>query len=247
MRRGRLLDPIVAHAVLSAHTERIGLIVTATTSYNDPYNLARQFAALAAVSHGRAGWNVVVTGGDAAARNYSLDAAPAKADRDDRAAEFLDVVAALWDSWSPGALVADRGTGRYLDPALIRPIDHVGKHFRVADRESAAAAGGQAGADPGRRLHPRRRIRRTNRRCHIHRARRRGFGPAAARGGARAGDGRGPEPGYGQTAAGPDHRSRRHRGGRARPRTRTGRPYPRRCADRKSRRPSRCAGTGPSI
>jgi FMN-dependent oxidoreductase (nitrilotriacetate monooxygenase family) len=127
----RLLDPMVALAVLSAHTERIGLIVTATTSYNDPYNLARQFAALASVSHGRAGWNVVVTGGDAAARNYSLDEAPAKSERYERAAEFLEVVTALWDSWSPGALVADRATGRYLDPARIRPISHVGKHFRV--------------------------------------------------------------------------------------------------------------------
>lgn len=128
----RLLDPIVAQSVLSTHTERIGLIVTATTSYNDPYNLARQFASLAAVSHGRAGWNIVVTGGDAAARNHSLDQAPSKPERYERAAEFLDVVTALWDSWSPGALVADRTTGRYLDPGRIHPISHDGKHFRVA-------------------------------------------------------------------------------------------------------------------
>ncbi len=127
----RLLDPFIAQAVLAAHTERIGLVVTATTSYSDPYNLARQFASLDAVSHGRTGWNVVVTGGDAAARNHSLDAALPKQQRYERAAEFLEVVTALWDSWEPGALVADRGSGRYLDPARIHPIDHKGAHFRV--------------------------------------------------------------------------------------------------------------------
>lgn len=128
----RLLDPIVAQSVIAAHTERIGLVVTATTSYNDPYNLARQFASLAAISHGRAGWNFVVTGGDAAARNYSLDEALPKAQRYERAAEFLDVVTALWDSWEEGALVADKATGRYLDKTKIKRIDHDGKHFRVA-------------------------------------------------------------------------------------------------------------------
>ncbi|MEN0133736.1 MAG: NtaA/DmoA family FMN-dependent monooxygenase [Rhodococcus sp. (in: high G+C Gram-positive bacteria)] len=128
----RLLDPLVAQAVISAHTEHIGLIATATTSYNDPYNLARQFASLSAVSKGRAGWNFVVTGGDAAARNYSLSEALPKPARYARAAEFLDVVAALWDSWSPDALHADKTTGSYLDSTKITAIDHVGDTFRVA-------------------------------------------------------------------------------------------------------------------
>lgn len=127
----RLLDPIVAQSVISAHTESIGLIVTATTSYNDPYNLARQFASLSAVSGGRAGWNFVVTGGDAAARNYSLSEALPKRERYDRAEEFLEVVSALWDSWAPGALVADKESGCYLDSDKIRSIAHEGSIFQV--------------------------------------------------------------------------------------------------------------------
>ncbi|MFG3619571.1 NtaA/DmoA family FMN-dependent monooxygenase [Nocardia sp. NPDC047654] len=128
----RLLDPFIAQSVLAAHTSHIGLIITATTSYNDPYNLARSFAALSAVSGGRVGWNYVVTGGDAAARNYSLSQAPPKSERYARAAEFLDVVTALWDSTPADAVVGDKATGRYLDPAVVRPIDHDGKFFRVA-------------------------------------------------------------------------------------------------------------------
>ncbi|MFI2283398.1 NtaA/DmoA family FMN-dependent monooxygenase [Nocardia beijingensis] len=128
----RLLDPFIAQSVLAAHTSHIGLIITATTSYNDPYNLARSFAALSAVSGGRVGWNYVVTGGDAAARNYSLGQALPKAERYARAAEFLDVVTALWDSVPAGAIAGDKATGRYLDPALVRPIDHDGKFFQVA-------------------------------------------------------------------------------------------------------------------
>ncbi|WP_446225336.1 NtaA/DmoA family FMN-dependent monooxygenase [Nocardia sp. IBHARD005] len=128
----RLLEPFIAHSVLAAHTSRIGLIVTATTSYNDPYTLARSFAALSAVSGGRAGWNFVVTGGDNAARNYSLDQALPKPERYARAAEFLDVVTALWDSVPAEALTGDKSTGHYLDTALVRPIEHVGQYFRVA-------------------------------------------------------------------------------------------------------------------
>ncbi|MEU6827840.1 NtaA/DmoA family FMN-dependent monooxygenase [Nocardia beijingensis] len=128
----RLLDPFIAQSVLAAHTSHIGLIITATTSYNDPYNLARSFAALSAVSGGRVGWNYVVTGGDAAARNYSLGQALPKAERYARAAEFLEVVTALWDSVPADAIVGDKATGRYLDPAVVRPIDHDGKFFQVA-------------------------------------------------------------------------------------------------------------------
>ncbi|TLG13868.1 NtaA/DmoA family FMN-dependent monooxygenase [Nocardia cyriacigeorgica] len=128
----RLLDPFIAQSVIAALTERIGLIITATTSYNDPYNLARAFAALSAISGGRVGWNFVVTGGDAAARNYSLDQALPKSERYARAAEFLDVVLALWDSVPADAIAGDKATGRYLDPAVVRPIGHDGKFFQVA-------------------------------------------------------------------------------------------------------------------
>jgi FMN-dependent oxidoreductase (nitrilotriacetate monooxygenase family) len=128
----RYLDPLIAQAVIAAHTEKIGLIVTGSTTYNEPYNLARQFASLDAVSRGRAGWNFVVTSNDdAVAQNYSQAAAQDKAARYARAAEFIDVVTALWSSWKPGALVADKANGVYVDPARLVAIDHVGKHFQV--------------------------------------------------------------------------------------------------------------------
>ena len=88
-------------------TERIGLIATASTSYNDPFNLARRFASLDHISGGRAGWNIVTTAGDNAARNFGLDAQPAHAERYQRAAEFVEVSRKLWDSWEDDAVIAD--------------------------------------------------------------------------------------------------------------------------------------------
>lgn len=125
------LEPTVLLTAIAAATEKIGLIATASTTYNDPFNLARRFASVDFVSGGRAGWNVVTTAGPDAARNFGIDDQPAHATRYERAAEFLDVAGKLWDSWDDDAVVADKEAGVWADPDKVRPIDHVGKHFRV--------------------------------------------------------------------------------------------------------------------
>ncbi|HEY0471291.1 MAG TPA: LLM class flavin-dependent oxidoreductase, partial [Kribbella sp.] len=105
------LEPTVLLTAIAAATSRIGLIATASTTYNDPFNLARRFASVDHVSGGRAGWNVVTTAGPEAARNFNLADQPAHAERYDRAAEFLEVAFKLWDSWEDDATPADKGTG----------------------------------------------------------------------------------------------------------------------------------------
>ncbi len=109
------LEPTVLLTAIAAATEKIGLIATASTTYNDPFNLARRFASVDFVSGGRAGWNVVTTAGPDAARNFGIDDQPAHATRYERAAEFLDVAAKLWDSWEDDAVVADKETGVWAD------------------------------------------------------------------------------------------------------------------------------------
>lgn len=125
------LEPTVLLATLAAATRHIGLIATASTSYNEPYNLARRIASLDIVSGGRAAWNAVTTIGDAAAQNFGLDGAPQHGDRYGRAAEFVDAVLALWDSWEDGAIVGDLERGVFGDPARVHPARHAGTHFRV--------------------------------------------------------------------------------------------------------------------
>ena len=126
------LEPTVLLAALAATTSRIGLIATASTSYNDPYNLARRFASLDHLSGGRAGWNIVTTAGEAAARNFGLDDQPSHRDRYERADEFLDVATKLWDSWTDDAIVGDKAAGVHADAAKVRPIGHRGQRFQVA-------------------------------------------------------------------------------------------------------------------
>jgi FMN-dependent oxidoreductase (nitrilotriacetate monooxygenase family) len=125
------LEPTVLLAAIAAVTERIGLIATASTTYNEPYNLARRFASVDHISGGRAGWNVVTTAGDAAARNFSLAGQPAHSQRYERAAEFLDVAKKLWDSWEDDALVADKGAGVWADSSRVHQVNHEGRHFQV--------------------------------------------------------------------------------------------------------------------
>jgi FMN-dependent oxidoreductase (nitrilotriacetate monooxygenase family) len=126
-----VFEPTIVLAAIATATERIGLIGTASTSYNDPYNLARRLATLDHLSHGRVGWNVVTTAGSRAARNFGLDAAPAHRERYERAAEFLDVALGLWDSFDTEALIGDPDRGELLDLDRVRPIDHVGRFFDV--------------------------------------------------------------------------------------------------------------------
>ena len=111
------LEPTVLLTAIAAATSRIGLIATASTTYNEPFNLARRFASVDHVSGGRAGWNVVTTAGPEAAKNFNLADQPAHAERYDRASEFLEVAYKLWDSWQDDAAVADKGRGRLGGPA----------------------------------------------------------------------------------------------------------------------------------
>jgi len=112
-----VIEPLTLLTVLATATEHIGLIATASTSYNSPYNLARRFASLDHVSNGRAGWNIVTTAGADAARNFGLDDTPAHAERYERAAEFVDVALKLWDSWEDDVAVANKDTGVWATTA----------------------------------------------------------------------------------------------------------------------------------
>ena len=130
-RPGGALEPTVLLTALAGATSRIGLIATASTSYNHPYNLARRFASLDHVSGGRAGWNIVTTATAAAAQNFGLDDNPAHAERYRRAAEFTDVSIRLWDSWEDGAELGDKAAGVYADDSRIHEIDYQGEFFKV--------------------------------------------------------------------------------------------------------------------
>ncbi|MDQ0581043.1 LLM class flavin-dependent oxidoreductase [Streptomyces rishiriensis] len=125
------LEPLTLLTALATATQHIGLIATASTSYNSPYNLARKFASLDIISGGRAGWNIVTTAGAEAARNFGLDAEPAHAERYARAGEFLDVALKLWDSWEDDAIVADKAAGVWGDDAKVHPPRHRGTYFSV--------------------------------------------------------------------------------------------------------------------
>ncbi|WP_157253662.1 LLM class flavin-dependent oxidoreductase [Nonomuraea typhae] len=125
------LEPFTWLSAIAAVTRRIGLIATASTTYLEPYNLARLFASLDHLSGGRAGWNIVTTGAPQAAQNFGLDEHPVHAERYGRAHEFLEVVTALWDSWEDDALVIDQAGGVFADTGKIHTIDHAGERLRV--------------------------------------------------------------------------------------------------------------------
>ena len=125
------LEPTLLLAAMAVVTERIGLVATASTTYEEPYNLARSFASLDAISHGRAGWNVVTTAALDAGANFGFEESPTHAERYERANEFLEVVLGLWDGWEDDAAVVDKAGGVHTDPAKVHALDHRGKHFRV--------------------------------------------------------------------------------------------------------------------
>ena len=126
------LEPTIVLASVAAATTHVGLIATASTSYNEPYNLARRFATLDLVSRGRVGWNVVTTADAAAGRNFGFAGVSEHGARYARAREFTQVVHALWDSWEDDALVGDKASGRFADSAKVHAIDHRGPHYSVA-------------------------------------------------------------------------------------------------------------------
>lgn len=124
-------EPLTLLSAIAAVTENIGLIGTVSTSFTEPYNLARGFASLDHLSGGRAGWNLVTTGVDRTAANFGLTHLPTHAERCEKAREFAEVVLKLWSSWEKDALVQDAVSGVYADVNKVRDIFHEGKYFSV--------------------------------------------------------------------------------------------------------------------
>ncbi|MGI3746663.1 MAG: LLM class flavin-dependent oxidoreductase [Janthinobacterium lividum] len=131
MARSDHFEPLTLVSALSAVTERIGLIVTATTSYNEPFHIARKFASLDHLSGGRAGWNLVTSDAAAEALNFGRDEHIDHAERYSRAREFHQVVTGLWDSWDEDAFLRDKASGAYYRPDGLHVLDHQGEHFKV--------------------------------------------------------------------------------------------------------------------
>ncbi|MFE3187355.1 LLM class flavin-dependent oxidoreductase [Nocardia sp. NPDC059240] len=126
-----VFEPVTLLAAIAAVTQHVGLIATASTSYNEPFNLARKFASLDHISGGRAGWNIVTSGSEEEAFNFGYDAIPEHARRYERADEFVDLAVQLWDSWESEAIVLDAETGVFADPDKVHTIDYRTERFRV--------------------------------------------------------------------------------------------------------------------
>lgn len=124
-------EPVTLFSALAPLTKHLGFIATASTTYEEPYTLARKFASLDHLSNGRAGWNVVTSAGEDTARNFNREEQPAHADRYARAHEHVETVKALWDSWEDDAFIRDKQTGRFYDTDRLHDIDHKGAHFSV--------------------------------------------------------------------------------------------------------------------
>jgi len=124
-------EPFTLLAALSAVTEKIGLAATASTTYDEPYHIARRFASLDHLSNGRAAWNIVTTGNPESAKNFGLDEHVEHSERYKRAREFYDVVTGLWDSFADDAFPRDVESGIYLDPEKMHILNHKGKELKV--------------------------------------------------------------------------------------------------------------------
>ncbi len=125
------IEPFSLLSALAPLTKNIGLVCTATTSYEEPFALARKFASLDVISGGRAGWNLVTSGNETEAANFGRDAHPPKVERYRRAREFAEVVMGLWNSWDDDAFVRDRASGVFFDPEKMHVLGHKGKYFNV--------------------------------------------------------------------------------------------------------------------
>jgi FMN-dependent oxidoreductase (nitrilotriacetate monooxygenase family) len=124
-------DPLTLLPALAAVTEHLGLIATASTTFNEPYHIARKFASLDHLSGGRAGWNIVTTSNPDAALNFGQPDQMEHGERYRRGREFFDVVTGLWDSWADDAFVRDVESGLFFDPARLHVLDHKGEFFSV--------------------------------------------------------------------------------------------------------------------
>ena len=124
-------EPLSLITALATLTERLGFVATASTSYYEPYNIARIFSSIDHLSGGRACWNVVTSDHDETGYNFNRSGLDPHATRYERGAEFVDVVFGLWDSFEPNALLLDRESGVYYDKDKLHTLDHKGKHFQV--------------------------------------------------------------------------------------------------------------------
>jgi len=123
-------EPFTLLSTIAAHTQHIGLVATANTNFSEPYNLARQFASLDHISGGRAGWNIVSSFNEATAENFGIKLPRGHAERYERAAEFLEVAKALWNSYDDDAYDhPDRAAGQFFDPRSVHPVSFAGRHF----------------------------------------------------------------------------------------------------------------------
>ncbi|MCJ2091144.1 LLM class flavin-dependent oxidoreductase [Methylobacterium sp. J-072] len=129
--RAASFEPLTLLSALATVTERIGLIATASTSFNEPFHVARTFASLDLISGGRAGWNVVTSSSDSEALNFNLDKHYAHADRYARAREFVAVTTGLWNTWEDDAFLRDQDSGLFFDPQKHHVLDHRGRYFKV--------------------------------------------------------------------------------------------------------------------
>jgi N-acetyl-S-(2-succino)cysteine monooxygenase len=124
-------EPLTLLSALAPLTSHIGLVATASTSYNEPYHVARKFASLDHLSGGRAGWNLVTSGQEAEARNFSRDKHYLHGERYERAREFAQIVIALWDSWDDDAFIRDKASGQFFHPDKLHALNHKGESYAV--------------------------------------------------------------------------------------------------------------------
>ena len=124
-------EPLTLLSALAPMTSHIGLVATASTSYNEPFHVARKFASIDHISGGRAGWNLVTSGQEAEAKNFGREKHYAHGERYERAREFAEIVTGLWDSWDDDAFVRNKETGQFFHPEKLHPLNHKGESFSV--------------------------------------------------------------------------------------------------------------------
>jgi len=159
------LEPMTLLSALAVQTSHLGLVATMTTSYNDPFNLARRLASLELISGGRSGWNVVTSGDAGAAGNFSRDEHYDYDTRYARGLEFVRVAQGLWDSYEADAFPRDRATRTFLDPTRQHELNHKGEHFQVVGPLNISRS---PQGQPVRRLRAGPRPGRHHRRGHLH-------------------------------------------------------------------------------
>src|SRR6185503_5750015 len=125
------IDSISILSAVAGATERVGLVATLSTTYNEPFAIAERFASLDHLSGGRAGWNIITTANEDATLNFSRKSHMEKTLRYQHAREFVDICKSLWDGWEDVAIVADRAAGTFFDPGNLHAIDHRGQFFSV--------------------------------------------------------------------------------------------------------------------